>query len=152
MNFYFYFLCIILKCVVSYKLAIYGREFYSFFLLIYYANLKIIFIFSTLNSLILFLFSFWFYSFLYKYKASTNKRVIYCWRYIKLILKIAYTTGDRGMLNQIYIYYSETNEPNRIKHGFAESEIFQYFDVFSVRYSRKVLEFHCMVHEIISFY
>jgi len=49
---------------------------------------------------------------------------------IKLILKIAYTTGDGGMLNQIYIYYSETNEPNRIKHGFAESELFQYFDIF----------------------
>ena len=44
--------------------------------------------------------------------------------------------------------YSETlelsslTEPNRIKHEFAGSELFQYFD--SVRYSRKVLEFHCM--------
>ncbi len=75
-------------------------------------------------------------------------------------------------MQNILVLYSETleifllTEPNRIKHDFAGSGLFQYFDVFSssvqskrtrniekvrfssvrfvsVRHSRKFLEFHC---------
>jgi len=48
-------------------------------------------------------------------------------------------------------------EPNRIKHGFAESELFQYFDVFSVLMHLNdfygigsiELEFHCVAYIIL---
>ena len=50
-------------------------------------------------------------------------------------------------------YRIESNriEPNRIKHGFAESELFQYFDVFmsSVRSNRTL--FYCiwmLLHDV----